>query len=50
MLAWQCRMAFSMLDDVPYFFAFGYKRENYFNRRTLTLCERFSSCWNTYTE
>ena len=40
MLAWQCRMACSMLDD---FFALGYKVE-------MTLFEIFTCCWNTYSE
>jgi hypothetical protein len=43
MLAWQCRMAFSMLDDVPYFFALGYQVD-------MTLFEIFTCCWNTSTE
>ena len=38
MLAWQCRMACSMLDD---FFALGYQVD-------MTLFEIFTFCWNTY--
>ena len=41
MLAWQCRMACSMLDDLPYFFALGYQVD-------MTLFEIFTCCWNTH--